>query len=250
MIQKSIAQHIRPLGRRELEVAGRHGGVDLEIAERQHRALAKAVQNVQRAQFRTAGGGLEADANALQLAVTRFRHRLDPLLAAAVRLFGQGEILLQRLQVGRRGHDGGGRGAQHLLLLARRDLIQIDVVQPQRLAVGDEGLLERLGVDKAEFAGALELEGAALRLGARRLAVLGGRRHDLCERRLARARALDELRQAVEATGPGHGRTQGQHGRRSGQAREGGMVLKKLAHVHKSGILAPGSAPPGQESQS
>ena len=59
-----------------------------------------------------------------------------------------------------------------------------------------------------------------------------------------------QMRQAVEATGPGHGRTQGQYGRRSGQAREGGMVLKKLAHVHKSGILAPGSAPPGQESQS
>jgi hypothetical protein len=78
-----------------------------------------------------------------------------------------GKVLLQCAQIGRGGDQRRRGGAQHSRLLARGDLVQVHVMQPQRLAVGDDGLLERLFVDKAETVGARELERAGGSLGAR-----------------------------------------------------------------------------------
>ena len=161
--------------RRRLE-AGRcrrgSDGIDLDLAELQHRALAEAVEDLERRQ-RLA---LEADLHALQLAVLVLRRGLDPLQAVALGRGFQREVGLQRPQVGRGGNQRRRRRAQRLRLLALRDLVQVGVVEPQRLAVGHDALREGLLVVELELAGALEFEGAGRRLGARRLPVLAAAR--------------------------------------------------------------------------
>src|SRR5256885_17098272 len=85
---------------------------------------------------------------------------------------------------------------------ALRDLVEVGVIKPQCLAVGDDGLLERLGVDEPELAGTLEFELAAGVLGAWRLAILGRGRDGLGEFGAAGLGILHEGFQALEAIGP------------------------------------------------
>ena len=62
------------------------------------------------------------------------------------------------------GQQRRGRRAECLADPARAHLVQVAVVDPDLLAVGDDRLLERLGVGEAEAVRARELEAAARRL--------------------------------------------------------------------------------------
>jgi hypothetical protein len=125
---------------------------DLDTAEAQAGALAEVVQNLQRGQVhrpcrcpalkptaRSATGHRGSSASPAPTADRPCRAR--PAIVNSAR---------RTPQIGRRRNQRGRCGAQHLRLLARTDLVQIGVVHPQGLSVGDDGLLERLAVVEAE----------------------------------------------------------------------------------------------------
>ena len=123
-----------------------------------------------------------------------------------------------------------GVAAQGLGLGALRDLVEVGVIEPQRLAVGDDGLLERLGVDEPELAGTLEFELAAGVLGARRLAILGRGRDGLGEFGAAGLGILHEGFQALEAIGPRGRRACRDHNCSQQTFHSFSMIAGKRAH--------------------
>ena len=71
--------------------------------------------------------------------------------------------------------------ASGLRLLAGRHLIQIHVIQPERLAVSNNGLFKRFAVNESKPVWARKLKTAAGCLGPSKHAILGWGRHKLGE---------------------------------------------------------------------
>lgn len=175
-------------------------GLQVHGAKAQHRTLTKAVQHFECGQLAL----LKTKQNRLQLPVFAFRQSLHPLLTVGIGGIAQGEHAVQAAQIGGCRNQCCGRIAQHLLLATGGGLVQVGIEQPQRLAVGHNGLGERLGVLEAEAAGALEFKRAAAGLAAwGGFAVFFGRGHNLGESGLTLLRGAQEGGQIGQAVGQG-----------------------------------------------
>jgi len=193
-----LPNHIR--ARRWLELEGRRvqGHIGLQGAKRHHGPLAKAVEDFQDGQFI----GLEPHTHGLQRTVPGPGRRHNPLQPILVGGHSQIKIRLQRLQVCGRGNQCRRRCTQRARLLARRHLVQVGIEQPQSLAIGDDGLLERFFVKKPEAAGPRKLEHARRRPGARGLSLLGGRSDYLDKFGMTGTGIFQEKLQALQACSP------------------------------------------------
>ena len=75
-------------------------------------------------------------------------------------------------------------------------------MQPQRLTIGHDALLERFFVDELEAVGPQELEAAARCFGFGKLTVLGRAGHDLAEAGAAAFCAFYEFFKGIQAGSP------------------------------------------------
>ena len=122
-------------------------------------------------------------------------------------------------EVAARGDQRGRRAAQRVLLAARRHLVQVHIVQPQRLAVGHDGLRKRLAVIEAEPVGPQERELAGGRLAPRRgLACARGRGDHLREIGPGAAHLAQERVECLEAVGMRRQSRQAHDGEREQQS--------------------------------
>src|SRR6266702_5332791 len=139
-----IADHVGALGRRETEEPGVEPRVALQRREPGHRGLPQAVDELHDFE---AGRG-EAHADSLEAAFLVAGQRLEPLKA----------VLRTPVREHERPHglvvpceQRGRRGAERLVELFHRDLLQVLVVDPYFGAVADDELGIRLHVAPSEF---------------------------------------------------------------------------------------------------
>ena len=160
--------------------------------------MAKTIQNFQHGELTALVGGLEPDTDALQLAVFGFGYGQHPLQPSAIRLRRQGEISLQTFQVSSSRNHSRWRAIQNVGQLARGDLVQIGVIQPQGLAVRHDALLERLFVNELEAVRPQKFERAAGGFGLGSLPFFGRAGHDLGEGCTAALGCFDKAFQALQ----------------------------------------------------
>src|SRR5262245_61820197 len=186
---RSLLDHVGALGRREAKRVLGQLGVLVQRGEVQARALAKGIDDVERRQLLA----LEADAQRLDRTVLHLGRGLHPLQPIGRRRRFEVELLVERGA----GQKGRWRGAERLGHGPHGDLVQVHVVQPHLLAVGDDLLLERLGVAEAESIRPHELE-----LPRRFLFLLAvGRGHRLREAGLAGLHVLRKVAQQIDGVG-------------------------------------------------
>src|SRR5690242_8931274 len=178
---------IRTLRGREAEGAGRKLRIALQVAEGQLGGLPEGVgqQHPARQVLR------EAQSNALELRVGRFRCGVHVFEAALGATGDQREVLFERI-VAR--EQRRRRRPERRVELAHDHLVEVAVVDPDLVAVTDDQLVERLVVGPAKFAGTRERERARRRL--RRAAVAVD--DHLLERTLRALCALEERIQLVQ----------------------------------------------------
>ena len=137
----------------------------------------------------------------MHLTVFGFGRGLHPFQSFLVGPGHQREVGLQCFQVCR-SCDHSRRGtAQHLRQLAGRHLIQIHIVQPQCLAIGDDALLKRFEIDKLETVGPRKFKAAAGGLGFGHLAIARRAGDHLRKDSTSAFGVLDKSFQAFQATG-------------------------------------------------
>ena len=106
----------------------------MQALELHHRALTKAVFNIKRTQL---AFGREAYAHFLELTAFLLGAGQHPFQTITGRLATQTKVGLQGLQIGGRRQDGGRSSTQRLGLCALCHLIQIRVIKPHGLAIGN-----------------------------------------------------------------------------------------------------------------
>ena len=200
-MQRLLPDDIGARWRLELKISRAKRRVDLELAEGHDRLLAETVQNFQHGELGAflafVFSGLEAHADALQLSFFGLGRGLHPLQTG---FFGQGrqrEVGLQALEVGCRRDDSSRRAVEHLREFARRDLVQVHVVKPQRLPIGHDALLEGFLVNKLETVGPEEFKAAGRRFDLGRLPVFGRTGHDLGKAGTPAFGCPDEILKAI-----------------------------------------------------
>src|SRR6266702_5759183 len=183
-----IADHVGALGRRETEEPRIEPRVALKRREPEHRGLPQAVDKLHDFE----AGRPEAHADSLEAAFLVARQRLEPLTAvlrAPVREHERPHGLVVPCEQRCR------RGAERLVELFHRDLLQVLVVDPYFGAVADDELGVWLDVVPSEFSRPRERERPARFLQQLAVAV-----EDFLLEFSARGKGLvDELREALEA---------------------------------------------------
>ena len=158
--------------------------------EPQQRVLAEAVDDLERGEVLA----LKADADRLERAVLRLRLAPRP---SRDRPSAAGRRGRSRCSSEPPASSAAGVAPSAWPKLARADLVQVGVVDPDLLAVGDDRLLERLRVGEAEAVRPRELEAAARRLLLRAV----GRGDRLRELRAAGLHVAHEVAQRVDRIG-------------------------------------------------
>ena len=158
MIKPSVAQHIHAFGRGELECAAREVGLGVQAAEGNGGLVAETV-------FQLHGGevvAFEADADVLVAGVVFLGCCQDVVDAVGRAVFFEGVAAVKGVFVG---EDGGGAVADGLVLGGLGHLCQINVIEPNGLAVAYDGLFVGFGVFPFEEARTQDFESAVCGLG-------------------------------------------------------------------------------------
>src|SRR3569623_1133834 len=148
-----FAHHVHAGRGLEIELRRHQFGIALQVGELQARGLAEVVFEFHRAQVAL----IEAEPHLFEAAVFLLGRELHPLEFARLAFLGDIEVLLKRLA---RAQQLRGRVAHGLVESLDRDLLELDVVNPHLVAVGDDQLVVRRFVIPAEFAGSLQRERA------------------------------------------------------------------------------------------
>lgn len=158
MIKQSVAQHVHAFGRGKLECATRKVGLGVQAAEGDGGLVAEAV-------FQLHGGevvAFEADTDVLVAGVVFLRRCQNVVDAVGRAVFFERVAAVKGVFVG---EDGGGAVADGLVLGGLGHLHQINVIEPNGLAVAYDGLFVGFGVFPFEEARTQDFESAVCGLG-------------------------------------------------------------------------------------
>src|SRR5512135_1833919 len=142
---RSLANHIRPLRRREGEARRRDARVAHEVRQLERGAQAEVVEELHLGQH----VALEAHADALECGVLGLRDGFQPLEPAGLPRVLQAEVLLDGVIAGEERRRSAG---DHVAEPLHGDLVEVRIVEPQLHAVADDDLFVRLVVVPAELA--------------------------------------------------------------------------------------------------